>query len=155
MKKILLSLFIFLAGFCASAQFSQDQADPRLIRYDSAIIIPLQQKFGLERQAKFAGFSFNLETEQLIILWQVSYLKDGQPVQIFGKQKELKYQVADASTFVNMAGEIITDTTGHPGPFMREIDFYKAIAQRGTGANNATINQLIIQAGLRPGSWKD
>jgi len=154
MKKTILSLLIFFS-LKASAQFSQDPADSRVLRYDSAIIIPLTQKFGLDRQAKFMGFSYNLESQQLHIAWQITYMKNGESVEIFGKKSETKFQIADNSTFVNMAGEIITDTTGHPGPLMREIDFYKAIAQRGTGANNATINQLIIQAGSRPGSWKD
>jgi len=154
MNKLMLSLLVFFS-LAASGQFSQDPANSKLLRYDSAIIIPLAQKFGLERNATFTGFSYNLENQQLTIQWKITYSKNGSPVYLFGRNSETKYQTADGSTFVNLQGEVIPDTTGHPGPFISEIDFYKAIAQRGTGVNNATINQLIIQAGLRPGSWKE
>ena len=147
MKLLTLFLLISFAGY---GQLSQDTTDTRLLRYDSAIVIPLPAKNGIERQAKFVGFSYNLETNQLHISWRVTY----NGLEFYGKDSELKYQIADAQTFVNLQGAII-DTTGHPGPFISEIDFYKLIAQRGTGVQNATINQLITQAGMRPGKWKD
>jgi hypothetical protein len=151
MKLLTLLLLISFAGY---GQLSQDTTDARLLRYDSAVIIPLSPKYGLQREAKFMGFSYNLESQQLHIVWHIRYRQNGEIISLFGKDYELKYQIADAQTFVNMAGEII-DTTGHAGPFIREIDFYKLIANRGTGPQNATINQLILQAGMRPGKWKD
>jgi hypothetical protein len=151
--KYTLILLLFI-GFGAKAQLTQDTTDARLLKYDSAIVIPLTPKNGISRQARFIGFSYNLESQQLHIMWKVSYIKNGDELEFYGRQDEVRYQIADANTYVDLTGQII-DTTGHPGPFMSEIDFYKMIAQRGTGAVNATINQLIIQAGLRPGKWKD
>jgi hypothetical protein len=145
--RILIFLLLSLTGY---GQLTQDTTDQRLLKYDTAIVIPLPAKHGIERQARFVGFSYNLETQQLHILWRVTY----NGLEFYGKDSELKYQIADNQTFVNMQGEII-DTTGHAGPFMTEFDFYKLIAQRGTGVQNATINQLIIQAGMRPGKWKE
>jgi hypothetical protein len=152
MKRLLFLFLVF--SITANSQITQDTADARLLRYDTTVTIPLSDKYGLQRIAKFRGFSYNLESQQLHIIWHIMYKQGNQTVSLFGKDYELKYQIADAETFVNMAGEII-DTTGHAGPFIREIDFYKLIANRGTGAQNATINQLILQAGLRPGKWKE
>jgi hypothetical protein len=45
------------------------------------------------------------------------------------------------------------DTIGHAGPFMRQFDFYRMIANRGMGG--ASINQMIIAAGALPGRWKE
>lgn len=152
MKKLLLIALLYAGQ--AHAQITQDSTDKRLLRYDTAIVISLEPKFGLQRSATFKGFFYNLETQTLALRWRVTYSRDGKPVSIFGKGYEDCEQIADRSIFVNMNGEQI-DTTGYQGAFMYEIDFYKLIANRGTGPQNATINQLIIQAGLKPGRWKE
>jgi hypothetical protein len=142
-------IFFLLLSFSAKSQITQDTANPKLLRFDSAVIIPLEPLQGIDRQAKFIGFSINLESQQLHIAWEISYLKNGNHIPELGKK--VKYQIADAFSFVDLQGNII-DTTGHPGPYMPEIDFYKLIANRGSGG---TINQMIFAAGMRPGRWKE
>ncbi len=152
MRHILILLLLISTG--ATAQIRQDTTDARLLLYDTAIVVSLEPKFGLDRSATFKGFFYNLETQTLALRWRITYTKQGEPVSLFGKDYQDVEQIADRTTFVNMQGVQI-DTTEYKGPFMYEIDFYKLIANRGTGANNATINQLIIQAGLKPGKWKE
>jgi hypothetical protein len=153
MKNIILfvSLFISLSG---TSQLIQDSTNQRHLKYDTAIVIPLNDKYELKRTATFQGFFYNLEMQTLSLRWRIHYFKGSEPITLFGKQYEDREQIADASVFVNMEGALV-DTTTYPGPFISEIDFYKLIANRGTGHQNATINQLIIQAGLKPGKWKE
>jgi hypothetical protein len=153
MKQLLFTLLLLVTG-TAFAQLTTDSVQPNRLHYDTVITVPLEPKFGLQRTATFQGFFYNLETNTLALRWRLRYYKEGEPVLIFGKSHEDREQIADAFTFVDMNGNII-DTTGYTGLFISEIDFYKMIANRGTGPNNATINQLIIQAALRPGRWKD
>lgn len=150
MKKILFAL-LFVCG-TASAQITQDSLNPKLLRYDTTIVIDLLPKFDLERKAQFMGFGYNLEIENLSLIWRIRYYKNGQPVQLFGKDYEDRVQVADQNTFVNLQGQVI-DTTGHPGPFMRQFDFYKLVANRGVDCR--VINQMVISAGMLPGRWKE
>lgn len=150
MKKILFAL-LFVCG-TASAQITQDGTEPRLLKYDTAIVINLTPKFGLNRKATFMGFSYNLENETLSLRWRIRYFKDGEAVTLFGKDYEDRIQLADNFTFVNQSGQVI-DTTGHAGPFFRQFDFYRLVANR--GMNGSSINQMIIAAGMLPGRWKE
>lgn len=155
MKRLFLLLTIIIGSMAAQAQ-TPDSANPKLLKFDAPITISLADKFGMQRAATFTGFFYNLETETLALRWRVYYFKSGQPVLLIGNGKgyEEKEQIADKHVFVDLTGSII-DTAGHPGPYMAEIDFYKMIAELGTGQQNATINQLIRQAGMRPGKWKE
>ena len=98
------------------------------------------------------GFGYNLENESLALRWRIRYFKDGEPVQLFGKDYEDRIQLADNATFVNPQGQVI-DTTGHSGPYFRQFDFYRMVANGGMGG--LSINQMIIAAGMLPGRWKE
>ena len=154
MKKITLFFCLIFAGI-AHGQITQDTTAANMLRYDTAIVINLPEKFGLQRKATFTGFFYNIVSEELALRWRVQYFNNGELVSIGGVSFEDRMQIANQTTLVDMQGNVVTDTTGKPGPFMREFDFYKLIANRGTGAANLTINQLIIQAGMRPGRWKE
>ena len=149
MKQLLLIISTALA-LTATAQ----ETHPLQINFDTAIIIDLPEKMGLQRKAEFMGFWYNLETQELSLRWRVRYYNDTIPVSIGNVSYEDKMQTASNTAFVNLRGQHV-DTVGIREPVMSEFTFYKMIAQRGTGAKNMTINELIIQAGLRPGRWKD
>lgn len=154
MKYIIL-LLISICSIAAKAQ-TPDSSNPKLLRFNAPINIALPDKYGMQRTATFYGFFYNLETQSLALRWRIYYTQGGQPVALIGAGKgyEEREQIADQHVFVDLTGNII-DTTNHPGPYMMEIDFYKMIAELGTGQQNATINQLIRQAGMRPGRWKE
>jgi hypothetical protein len=155
MKTLITALFFVLSFTCIAQDDSTYVAalpDPRLQRFEAPIIIDLPAKFGFTRKAEFRGFFYNLDNLTLSLRWRVRYYSDTVQVRLFGLNFEDKEQIAAMGTFVDMTGTII-DTTGHPGPFWHEIEFYKMVAEQGAGG--ATINDLIRAAGMRPGRWKD
>lgn len=160
MKNILfIFAFIVLCSGCNAQDNDSSYNVPIAInhyhaRFDTNIVINLEPKFGLERKARFTGFFYDLDAQQLSLRWQITYHNNGHRVSINGVSFENRMQVANQSTFVDFTGNVI-DTVGYRFPFLSEFDFYKFIAQRGTGEQNLTINQLIIAAGMRPGRWKD
>ena len=146
-------LLIIISMAISLSATAQDK-HPLEVAFDTAIIIDLPEKMGLQRKAEFMGFWYNLETQELSLRWRVRYYNDSIPISIGNVSYEDKLQTATNNAYVNLYGQTV-DTVGIKQPFMTEFAFYKMIAQKGTGAKNMTINELIFQAGLRPGRWKD